>query len=264
MWKILFRGTLAEQGELETAKKYFEVIESRSLIKPGDNIICRYSALPYYEELERDVVISGGKLINSYRQHHYVAGFWNWYQDLKKLTPDSYDCLENLARMRGPFVIKGTTNSRKHNWNTHMFAETYEEAKAVTYKLMDDSFISDQGIIFRKYEPFVSYGTAINGLPITKEFRFFIFSGNIVAGDFYWANQPEVIEEFKPDVKEVPISFLNKIIERVGDKVNFYVVDVAQRKDGEWRVVELNDAQMSGLSCIDADLFYRSLKACVG
>lgn len=54
--KILFRQTLAEENEFETAKKHFEVIDSRSLVKPGDKIICRYSALPYYEELEKDVL----------------------------------------------------------------------------------------------------------------------------------------------------------------------------------------------------------------
>jgi len=52
--KILFRQSIAEEGELQIAQKYFDVIESRCQIKSGDEIICRYSALPYYKELERD------------------------------------------------------------------------------------------------------------------------------------------------------------------------------------------------------------------
>ena len=37
-------------------------------------------------------------------------------------------------------------------------------------------------------------------LPITKEFRIFMYKDKVIAKGFYWANHPEVIEEYKPEV----------------------------------------------------------------
>lgn len=36
-------------------------------------------------------------------------------------------------------------------------------------------------------------------------------------------------------------------------------MDIAQKEDGGWVVVELNDGSMSGLSCIDPDELYNNL-----
>lgn len=261
--KILFRQTLAEENEFSIAQKYFDVIESRSLVRPGDQIICRYSALPYYEELEKDVLLNGGTLINSYKQHRYVADIENWYWDLEDFTPKTYFQYDDVARYHrnnGPFVIKGRTNSRKHRWSTHMFAKNYQDILPVMYRLEEDQFLDQQGLVIREYEPFIQYDLAINGLPITKEFRFFVFKGNIIAGGYYWSNHPEIIEKFKPNVEEVPKDFLHQIIDIVSPNINAWVMDVAQHQDGRYRLVELNDLQMSGLSCVEPEQLYSSLK----
>jgi len=265
MVKILFRKSLAEEGECEVAKRYFDVIESRSLIQAGDNIICRYSALPYYQEMEKDVLNLGGTLINSYMDHQFVADLQTWYPFLFDLTPKTWFSLAEVCQdpYEGPYVLKGKTNSRKNLWRTHMFAKDKQEMREVYFRLQDDGLTGDQGIVIRQFERFKSYGEAISGMPITKEFRFFVFNDKVIAKGFYWSSHPEVIDKHKPDVNEVPTSFINEVLWRVGDKMNFYVFDVAQREDGEWRVVELNDGQMSGLSCIDPDELYSNLaEAC--
>ena len=124
----------------------------------------------------------------------------------------------------------------------------------VACRLMDDSLLSSQKLYVRKYEEMVSFGIGVNGLPITKEFRFFICDKQVVASGFYWSEQ-----EFQFYPKEVPISFINEVIDRVGDSVRFYVVDVGQKINREWMVVELNDGQMSGLSCINPEELYSNL-----
>lgn len=259
--KILFRSALAEENELKISEKYFHVIESRSLVKPGDQVICRYSALPYYEELETDILNLGATLVNSYKQHRYVADIENWYWDLEEFTPKTWFQYDDVpSRNDGPFVVKGRTNSRKHRWNTHMLAITHKDILPVMYRLEEDQFLDQQGLIIRQYEPFLKYDEAINGLPITKEFRFFVYNRKIIGKGFYWCNHPEVIEKFKPDVNEVPIDFLNQIIEIVSPNINFWVMDIAQRDDDIWRLVELNLGDMSGLSCIDPNELYNNLK----
>ena len=49
------------------------------------------------------------------------------------------------------------------------------------------------------------------------------------------------------------------MITLVGDKVDFYAVDVALTSDGEWIVIELNDGCLSGLSANNPDVLYQKL-----
>lgn len=261
-FKILFRKSLAEEGEYAIAKKYFDVIESRSLVKEDDNIICRYSALPYYKELEQDVLNLGGQLINSHKSHQFIAEMSLWYPILKDLTPKTWFSLQDVMQdsYSGPYVLKGSTNSRKHLWKTHMFAENKEQMREVYFKLQEDGLIGDQGIVIREFEQFKNYGTALNGLPITKEFRFFVCNKQIVSSGFYWSNHPEITEQYHPTSQDVPKLFIDNVLWRLQDELNFYVFDCAEREDGTWRLVELNDGQMSGLSTINPDEFYANLK----
>jgi hypothetical protein len=64
--KILFRKDLDTEGEFEIAKQYFPVVESRMNIHDS-LVLARYSALPFYNELEEDLTYNNSKLINSYR-----------------------------------------------------------------------------------------------------------------------------------------------------------------------------------------------------
>jgi hypothetical protein len=53
---------------------------------------------------------------------------------------------------------------------------------------------------------------------------------------------------------------VNKVIDRVKDKVNFFVVDVAKKATGGWVVIEMNDGSQSGLSDNDPHVLYKGLK----
>ena len=111
--------------------------------------------------------------------------------------------------------------------------------------------------------PLKIYFKSYHGLPISKEFRFFVAFGKVLCGAFYWSNSVEDIDE-KPNVSEVPESFLQKVLDAVGDKINFYVVDVAETESGDWIVIELNDGGQSGLSENDPDVLYAALKVAIG
>ena len=187
--KILFRKTLAEEGEFEIAKQYFDVIEARADIKEGDFIIGRYSVLPYFHELEKDINKLGGRLANNILDHQYVADLQNWYYDFEDLTPKTWFRLEDVPQDAvGPFVLKGAINSRKQLWRTCMFAETRKDVINVYFKLMDDSLLQHQGIYIRQFENFVRYGVnPITGCPISREFRIFVYDGVPIAKGFYWS-----------------------------------------------------------------------------
>jgi hypothetical protein len=256
---ILFRALPGDHGlEIEAMRKYFEVLESRMCIRPNMLIVGRYSVLPFYEEQERDVKLAGAKLINTYQQHRYIADLMNWYHDLEGMTPRSWNSLE-VASGDGPFILKGETNSRKFQWDTHMFAKNRRAAAEICVELQNDSFIGAQNIVVREYVPLHTYMTAIHGLPITKEFRFFVAFKRILSGGFYWSSHVEDLAEV-PSTDEVPKEFLQSAISKIGNKANFYAIDVAQTEKGDWMVVELNDGQMSGLSENNPDVLYSNLR----
>lgn len=259
---VLFRAGLAEEAEMEVCKKHFPVITQRSQVQKGDLVIPRYSALPWYEEFEADVEYLGAKLINTYRQHCFVADLRNWYYLLGDYTPRTWFYLDQLP-IEGPFVLKGQTSSKKHNWKTHMFAKDKYEAIEVHTRLSRDSYIGVQHIYARKYVPLRTFTEGVQGLPITEEYRFFVMNGEVLSGAFYWSEHTEyIIEEcgYAPNPDVVPREFLDKVVSIVAPHVPFFVVDVARTAEDEWIVIELNDGQMSGLSDNDPEVLYSAMR----
>ena len=255
---ILFRNSLGFEDELQVAEKYFQVYQQRSCIPDSCLVVPRYSVLPFYKELDQDVRNIGSRLINTPREHDYVAQLCNWYLDLEGYTPKTWFQLHEIPD-KGPFVLKGSTNSKKFNWNTHMFAEDKRAAVEVYGRLIDDGLIGSQDVVVRRYVPLRRLDTAPQGLPISEEYRFFVLDGEILSGGFYWSTHVDDLgQAYSADC--VPKEWLTKVIAKVSSHIRFFVLDVARTADGGWIVIELNDAQMSGLSMVDPHELYSSLK----
>ena len=260
---IYLRSRLASSDEKIAAASFFRVIEKRSDIERGELVIPRYSALPENYELCQDIQKLGGTPINSYREHCYVADVRNWYYDLGDLTPRTWFALDQIPD-DGPFVLKGATNSLKHYWNTHMFARNKREAVEVFTKIATDTTIGVQPTYVREFVKLNVLFEGFNGLPISEEYRFFVLNGKVVGAGFYWSNYvSELDREFNPHV-EVPQNFIDDVISRVSDHVNFWVFDVARCADGRWIVIELNDGQQSGLSEVNSHELYGNIARMFG
>jgi len=258
---VLFRSIGIETAEeLEVAEKHFVVLKSRMSVTGGNLVIGRYSVLPFYQELEADVRSAGGALINSFREHRYVADLQNWVLDLGELTPKTWTSLQDVPDNVGPVILKGETNSRKNKWNTHMFARNKKEATEVFLRLNDDSLLSNQNIYVREFVPLCTLMIdPINEQPITEEYRFFVLDGKIMSSGYYWSSHVMELETI-PNPKNVPAEFLNKVINKVKENIRFFVIDVAKTQSGEWIVIELNDGQQSGLSENDPKELYKNMK----
>ncbi len=252
---IYIRPEDPDDEETRAASDYFPTFLYRTEIPPQSLVICRYSFLPFAKELEHDLHNLDCELINSLEQHSYVADLRNYVQDLEGLTPKTWTTWHNLPE--GAYVVKGVTNSRKFEWNTRMFAPTVKDIPRIANSLLDDVVIKSQGLVVREYVPLKKFGEGINGLPITNEWRFFILDDTILTFGYYWASAPE----FCPSSGPPPEAFqhVRQVMERVGNKIRFYVVDVGEKAAGGWIALELNDGCQSGLSMIDPDLFYSLL-----
>lgn len=259
---ILFRKSFAEDNEVYQASKYFPVYFQHEKIPPGSLVIPRYSSLPYFEYLEAGIKELGSELINTYRQHRYVADIQNWYYDLEMVTPATWFKLEDVPQRMsdyGSYVLKGETNSRKFQWDTHMFARTYADITKVHSNLLADSLIGSQNICIRRYVPLRQVGTRIDGRPVTEEYRIFILDGKVLTKDFYWSEYYDVVEFKDQDHHNIPQDLIDYIIESVGDSIRFYVADVARTNTGKWIVIELNCGGQSGLSLCDPAILYENM-----
>jgi hypothetical protein len=263
---VLYRNDVDWRQEEDVVRKYFSCIDSRMLIQKDDLVIPRFSALPFYQEQEKDFSYAGAKMINSYEQHRYIADLGTWYWDLADFTPKTWKNLHEIPD-EGPFILKGETNSKKFLWKTHMFAQNKQEAIDVHSRLMSDSMLQYQNIYIRQYVELERLADGLQNLPITREYRFFIYKKSILSGGFYWSSHVDEIREagIHIDPNEVPRDFLKKIISRVQntkltDPPVYYVIDVAKTANGDWILIELNDGTMSGLSDNNPDVLYKNLK----
>jgi len=245
------------QEELIVAKQCFYTTDSRMDIKKGDMVVGRYSVLPFYKEQERDILKVGAHLINTYEHHRFLANIKNWYPHFKNITPKTWFSPSDVPKDERGFVLKGETNSKKFLWNTHMFADTWDDMMKVYCRLLDDTLIGQQEICIRKYEPLKTFLYGVNGLPITNEFRIFVIEQEILGCGYYWSNFSDDLKERVICTTAPPRDWTQEVIKPVC--ANFFVIDVAQKENGEWIVMELNDGQMSGLSDVPAVTLYGSL-----
>lgn len=256
-YAILYRDLGNENlEERKIAEKYFKVFKHRSECKNYDCIIGRYSVLPYYKEVESEMVHLKSFLVNDYYDHNYIANFFNWYKDVEDFTFESWDDSNFHLAPEDKYIVKGSTNSNKFYWDTNMFAKNKKEAIKIAGLLSRDKLLNEQSIVYRKYEQLETFEIGINGLPFTNEWRFFFYKDTMLSYGYYWS----IAEKTDYKIEQSCIDFANKIASTISFGTNFFVLDVAKTKKGDWRLVEVNDGQMSGLSENDPNTLYKNLK----
>lgn len=261
MINVLFRKDRQNEDEFNICQSILTTTQNRSACLPNSRVIGRYSVLPFYGELEDDLFSINAKLVNSYANHRWVANF-DYYEQLKDFTFETWDQNEfPYSDYQGPFIVKGRTNSKKHKWSTHMFAKDRRDAVEVAIKILDDSHYDDQGIIYRKYIPLKKLSEGLTGIPFSNEWRFFFLYGKLVDYGYYWSISDR---RDLASIDKEGLEFAQMIADVAKNYCPFVVVDIAEKADGGWILVELNDGQMSGLSDIDPFSFYSNLKKLSG
>lgn len=208
-----------------------------------------------YEVMYNYLLSKNIALINSpdeYKHCHYL--------------PFSYDKIENftaksvwsavgetldqtrilaLSRQFGdsPIIVKDYVKSEKHNWNEACFIAKASDDKNVLavvnrfIELRGDAL--NEGLVLRKYEVLVFLTNHTkSGMPLTKEYRLFFLFGKLMATYNYWDEG-----DYNTDIPDL------KTFESIAAQIqsNFFTMDIAQKTDNSWIIIELGDAQVSGL-----------------
>lgn len=253
---MLWRKNYTTSDELLIAQKHFDVQESRVGLKDC-LVIPRYSLVPFPHELERDLKLQNSFMINSLMEHQYIASF-DYYHDLKQYTPKTYFQLHEVPKdSNKQFVVKGKTNSRKQQWKSKMFANSFEELVPLYLDLANDPLLFEQGIIIREFEKLDNFGQGINGMDFANEWRFFFYKNTLLSYGYYWSIGEVIPDKASLDPKALDLA--HEIASIVSQNTNFFVLDLAKTIDGRWILIEMNDGCMSGLSENDPDELYSNL-----
>lgn len=259
---LLFRAQ-HHREEMTVASQYCDVYTSRTRIPPHSQVIGRYSCLPHYHELIDDLDYLQARLVNDLWMHEYVANS-DYVYDITAFTFPTWFRLEEVPThyRNQPLVVKGRTNSRKWQWNTHMYAKDFATAVALSAELANDPLLGPQGLLYRQYIPLERLETGINDLPMTNEWRIFYWKGRYLAHGFYWGilDDHDAIPCLEPDFLTHGLPMAQQVATIIADNASFFAIDVAKTEDGRWLVVEVNDGQQSGLNgTIDPHFFYQNL-----
>lgn len=224
-----------------------------------------------YQELYDALLARGLLLINSpaaYCTCHYLP---ESYPLISEATPASAwlpldacgdrDTIMALLRPFGdqPVILKDYLKSRKHEWleacSIPSAADRQAGDRVVTRFLELQGNDISEGLVFRAYVTFQPIGAhPQSGMPLTREHRLCLLDGVLLADAPFW-DAP--IDE----TVVLPIDHFTRVAARIPSR--FFTMDVAQRIDGSWMIVELGDAQVAGLpKRMDVTASYAALSRC--
>ncbi|WP_329226342.1 ATP-grasp domain-containing protein [Streptomyces sp. NBC_01460] len=215
-----------------------------------------------YEDLEQALLARGCSLLtdaSAYRTAHELPG---WYETFAGLTPRSVwrDVPSGAALPdpavpvglasvlgSGPGIVKDYVKSRKHEWHEACFVPDLGDSGRLAdvvgrFVELQGDFL-DGGLVLRAYERFVPGGEA----------------------RVWWVGGEAVRVTAHPDTPgRLPAPGLGTVgvaVRALGCR--WVTTDMALREDGEWRVVEVGDGQVSGLPDGDdgEDLFAALLRS---
>jgi hypothetical protein len=208
--------------------------------------------------LQKALASRGWLLSPTLEEYLQCYHFPRWYQAIGEgeRTPDSiwfpngfnFDLshVSGIARDHfgdKPLIVKDYIKSQKHHWFESCFIASAADEENLRHVV--SNFIHMQagdmvgGLVLREFIKFKQIGIhSKSRMPLVNEHRFFVFRGAVFYQAPYWAegdysgNVPseEVVRPILPLVKSP-----------------FFAVDVAERENGEWTIVELNDGSSAGI-----------------
>jgi hypothetical protein len=204
-----------------------------------------------YADLAGALAERGARLLTAaaeYRLAHELPG---WYRTFREVTPVSswipgapLQAPDEVALVRavaglpgGAGIVKDYVKSRKHDWDEACFLPDLADSIAVRavvsrfVELQDDSLAG--GVVLRAFE----------------ELR-----GEIGEARVWWLDGRPLLTTAHPDTPGLhPLPDLGAVVPMVAELgCRFVTTDLAQRRDGVWRVIEVGDGQVSGLP-VDVD-----------
>jgi hypothetical protein len=236
-----------ECGTAEDALAYLPVFDP-----PVPGVIAGYiPTTEHYSAVYEAAAAKGVRLVNTPAQHQTAMELDKFYPLLAELTPESVivssldDLLPSAEELHFPLFVKGTIKSNKDQGWAACVAHNPAELEAIAASLLARQRRSRGRIILRHLVKFRTLATDRQGFPIGREYRAFIYRGEIIALAFYWDEYRD--SSALTDSDRLAIERLSmEASRRLG--VPYVALDIGQLEDGSWIVIEASDGQFAGLS----------------
>lgn len=161
-----------------------------------------------------------------------------------KLVVDDLPTIVEQSFNSGSVILKDFVKSAKHKWYDACFIRDASDGDEI--KRIVKNFLNNQGddlqggLCFREFINFRQIGVhSKTRMPLINEYRAFMKHGKIFYTASYWAEGD--YSGAKPD---------NAVIEKMSEPLKhlpFIAVDVAEKENGDWMVVEVNDGGAAGV-----------------
>lgn len=192
-------------------------------------------------------------LLNTPKQHLIAQEFDQAYPKLLGLTPRSFvltdvaQCPEVVAMIGLPLFVKGTVQSRKAKGWKACVAYTLEELQALTQQLLSLEARSRGRVIVRQLIKLRYSRTSAQEFPLGREYRVFVYGQTVLGWGYYWEGD-DPLKALTADEQQIVLQLALTTAARL--EVPYLAVDIGQQEDGQWIVIEVGDAQFSGVSQI--------------
>ena len=207
----------------------------------------RYAAI-YDAALSKNI-----RLVNTPQQHRVAQEFDAAYERLKELTPCSFiltdldECETAIEHVGLPVFVKGVVQSRKARGWKACVAQNAEELRELATYLFDLEARTRGRVVVRKLVRLRHTRTSGEGFPLGREYRVFLLHNRVLECGYYWEGDDD-LRDLSNDERIQVVELAQEASRRL--EVPFVAIDIGQKEDGNWIVIESGDAQFAGASQI--------------
>jgi hypothetical protein len=204
--------------------------------------------------------------VDQYAQYHYYPNIHDnipsqyrtkatWCASPYYRQKDTQEVAEWLALFEGkPVIIKDYVKSEKgtdlfmlDTTNPEAFKERMLAFTELRGKLFNKGIVLKEVIDLKRYDGY------------TNEWRMFIVNNRIISFT-YNVDAPDTIEVERPTTDIIKEFWVKNQHHANFNHSNFFTMDIAQKSDGSWFVLEFGDGQVSGLTPTqNVNTFYNNL-----
>ncbi len=219
--------------------------------------------LKHYTAIYEAALLKNIRLLNSPEQYQRAQEFDLAYPYLQGLTPESFvvdsldQCDQAFCALGAPVFVKGAIQSRKRKGWKACVAYQAQELEDIVKDLFELPEFTGGRILIRRLVPLKITGKFGDDFPKGREYRCFVYQGQIIGLAYYWEGQ----DPFGP-LTESERSQVIELAQKSAQKlaVPYFCVDVGQCEDDSWTIIETGDAQFTSVSQLPINELWQNLK----
>ncbi len=216
-----------------------------------------------YLELQSASLEKNIRLLNDLDAHLRAQEFDRYYPLIQDLTPQSVvvqsveEAIQASQTLGFPIFLRGTVQSMKSKGLSACLAKNPQEFGPLIQRLLDATDRSRGRVIMRRFLS-LRHVQLYQGFPQGREFRVFVLDGNVVEIGYYW-DRADPLATLNANERIEVERFAQAAASKVGSP--WVTVDIGQDEAGKWWVIEMGDAQFSGIAQIPALKLFAKLSS---